>query len=485
MKVKNALFTLGLTLTLGIGVGVGLAAKQNMKETKAATEETTLYIDWRNTNWSGWTDDYKNIKVKLWHDTEIDANSVWLWDYTGSDDDATNDMSTVTVQGVTYLSFSRAAHTTMTTGRVYAWDGNTNQNKSSNFTFAAASAGQNLLTLSGGNNSTGPSLSWGTLSVGTMRTVTLYGNYNGTVDTENPLGSSQVADGDNFEAPKPIYKHLVHFEGWYEDADCETAWTTRAITADTAIYAKYTPLTVDSYVYWVSESSTPVFDHASFWNEYVNGWPGEEIADYEVSGVMVFNGLSQKIYKIPVPSGAKISMALNNNNGKQTYDIDDVVAGSAYYTYLKTGETKYSYSENTDAAKALDLLLRAEEIRNAVRQTSGAPADYSICGVSASDAASLYNEYYGLTAGAKTMVDNTTTKTYDGKDTTKEVQVSYSAIMAQLKEIAVKGGQPVSGANRINVVNSDTMIYIIIVAFAAISAVGVFFAIKRRKHISK
>lgn len=489
MKLKNLFTTLGLAAVLGIGVGAGLAASKGIKEVKAATEETTIYIDWRNTNWAGWTSDVRNIKVKLWHDSEIDANSVWLWDYETSSESTADDMSTITIDDVTYLCFSRAQHTNMTTGRVYSWDGNTSQNKSANFTFAAASEGQNLLTLSGGDNNTGPSLEWGTLNIGTTYTVTKYANYDGTVDTENPLGTDTVAAGDNYEAPAGIYKNLKHFVGWFEDAACETAWTTRAINADTSIYAKYVTITVDSYVYWISESQTPVFTHFYAYDEYETAaWPGNAIADYEVSGVMVFNGLSQKIYKIPVPSNAKITMILNNGSSdKQTYNIEDTVAGSAYYTWLKEGESKYSYSQNDHAAKALDLLLRAEDIRNAVRKVDGAPANYSICGISADDAASLYNEYFALDETAKGMVDNTTTKTYDGADVDKEeVQVSYAAIMAQLKKIALNGNQTVSGANGLNVADMDNVaIIVVITAIASISVVCLLLVFKRRKALNK
>lgn len=482
MKLKNLFLTLGLAAVLGIGAGVGLTNKQNSREVKAATEETTFYVDVTDSFWGA--GNINNVKIHLWGE---DIGDVYIYDNgTGR--------SFVTISDVTYVSFSIADHVGAIGFEVYCWDMNAEGNVAEWTEFSAFAEGQNLISVGSSDSwQTRQPVTLGTLKLPEIFTVTKTAiEFSNGVATGNTwtIGSESVEEGATYEVPaSPDAVNLEHFVGWYSDETCETALVPQTITAATTIYAKFNKLTVDSYFYWISESSEPVFDHVYFFNEYqTTVWPGDEIADYEVSGVLTFNGLSQKIYKIPVPSEGDVAVILNDANDKQTYDMYDIERRAGYYTWLKAGEGKYSYNANSDAGAALDLLLRAENIRNGVRKDDGAPADYSVCGISASDAASLYNEYFALSDGAKGMVDNTTTYTYNGTDVDPEHQtgVSYQAIMNQLREIAQKGGQTVSASNSFGVNENDfTAIIVVVIAITSVLACGTMLIIKRRKQLNK
>lgn len=320
----------------------------------------------------------------------------------------------------------------------------------------------------------------------TTYTVTKYAVLDGVVDG-NSIGSDVVPETDTYAVPSAIHRAGYHFGGWYTNTGCTTSYTARKLTGNISLYAKYTSLVDDSYIYYVTGSESTTGDYIYTFNgdEQFGGWPGKAITSVtgalEVHGVVCFQGTSQYIYKIPYSTSANdTGLIIHNNSGTQTVNMS-LVSHSAYW--FITDESLVDY-HNDDAGTALDLIFAVEAKRNAVT-ASGNIAAYSICGISASDAASLYNTYYGLSSSIKTnYIDNSTTYTYDGTDKTKQTNVSFADIMAELKTIALKGSQTVLGTSR-NVLrnnNNSTVIIIAIACVSGLSTVGAFFLLKKKKH---
>ena len=328
---------------------------------------------------------------------------------------------------------------------------------------------------------------WVNYNPPTSHTVTKRAVVDGTLKADSgewSLGTDNVPHNASYAYPSDINKNGYYFDGWYTNEACTTSYTARNISDALTIYAKYTSWT--DYIYYIGGSS-PVFTNIYVFKDssaYGTSWAGDPLssASYvsEVHGVLHFEGTDQPIYKINVPTKTGFKIILNNGSA-QTYDITPT-AGAGYYFWLNDGESKYSYSTNMNAGAALDLLLRAESIRNSVT-ASGKIKDYSICGISPTDAASLYNEYYDLVADAKHMVDTTTAYTYVSTTSSKD-DISYADIMAQLHEIAVQGKVAVKGANTSIVmfgVSDSNSTFIIIIAIVSLTVLGGYFFIRRRK----
>ena len=297
------------------------------------------------------------------------------------------------------------------------------------------------------------------------------------------LGEDSILSGSAYSIPSKTNFDLEHFGGWYTDAACTHAFNgSDSVTSDLTIYAKYTRLVEDSYIYWVSESEYPVFSHIHFWGDKTTS-SDPALSEYDVTGVVKFNGLSQKIYKIPVPSTGDVYCALYGGEwAVQTYDIT-VTPGAAYYTWQEYGQPKYSWNANNDAARALDLVFAVEAKRNAV-SAHGDIKDYSVCGISGADSQALYSQYAGSNVASKSMVDNSATKTYDRHDSSKEVMVSYADIMEQIGiQAGVISSRGIGGLDDFDANSNNTMI-IVVSAIAASTAIalGALLILKKRKH---
>jgi len=320
----------------------------------------------------------------------------------------------------------------------------------------------------------------------TTHTVTKYAVYDGVVDS-NAIGSDVVPATDTYAVPSAIHKAGYHFGGWYTNTACTTAYTAGTLSADLSLYAKYTSLVDDSYVYYVtgSTSATTNYIYTFGGDDQFGDWPGTKITDVagvqEVHGVMSFQGTSQNIYKIPYStSAADTGIIIHTNGGSQTVNMS-LVSHSAYWFITDSSMVNY---HNDDAGEALDLLLNVEAKRNAVT-ASGNIAAYSICGISAADAASLYNTYYGMSSDIQTTyINNSTTYTYDGADKENQTNVSFEDIMAELKVIALRGNQTVLGSPRSTLVNQNhsTVIIVTLVAVVALSGTGAFFLLRKKKE---
>ncbi len=253
----------------------------------------------------------------------------------------------------------------------------------------------------------------------------------------------------------------------------------------------YNAYSEESYIYYVSgsESATENYIYSFGGDCQFGSWTGTKVVEVpgvsEVHGVLHFNGTVQNIYKIPYHKDANDTHVILNDGSNQTANM--TLSEGCAYTF-ESGKD----GTNANMGLALDLLLAAEAKRNAVAaDTEKKILKYSICGISASDAATLYNTYYALNYTAKDYVDATNVYTYngayDGTNVPSETMISYSDVMDQLKAIAVAGGQTVSGAFTIGSSVDETASVAITAVLASLGLAtfaGLIYFSKKRKHVS-
>ena len=239
---------------------------------------------------------------------------------------------------------------------------------------------------------------------------------------------------------------------------------------------------VSSYIYYVSASSNATTDYIYSWggNSQFGSFPGTAITSVtgvsEVSGngVMHFQNNNIRIYKIPVTIGYPGDTSFNFNNGTNSYQTADLtlVAGAAYW---------WEGGANANAGAALDLLIRVEEKRNAVTADGDVKA-YSICGISQSDAAALYNDYKDLDSSIKpTYIDCSKTYTYVGKDSNDQQMTSFYDIFVELAKIG-----HVSASYRIMDIYTNNNVSIVIIVVSALTLASmVAFIFVRKKNTAK
>ena len=186
------------------------------------------------------------------------------------------------------------------------------------------------------------------------------------------------------------------------------------------------------YIYYVLENNTPTNDYIYTWggSEQFGKWPGTKITDIvgvqEVtnSGVLHFQGSEtpKLIYKIPVTTGYPV--------GDSDFKFNNGIVGEGGVESAArpiNGHSAYWWEgpANSDAGYSIDFLVAVEAKRNAV--PAGEYKQYSVCGISESDAQSLINTYQSLgTYMQETYIDCTTVNTYkrDGSEGEELVPVS-------------------------------------------------------------
>lgn len=487
MKFKKLLGGGLLATVLALGVGAGLAVRSESKEADASTSETTIYIKISSdTVWNSWGFDEAKVKVKLWNGNE-GTEDYFIWDHTKTASDGGFDK--ITIQSVDYYAFSRPSG--KTAGCVYYDDkGSWAANYTTTFTFAGAAEGNNLLTVSGGSNTgpVSPSVQWGTLDVSTTVKIHKYGICDG--DTDNPinLGEDSIDEGSTYAVPGSVRRDGYHFGGWFTESDCLEShrYTAQVLNDDLNLYAKFTTLSKNSYIYYLQDTAT---------NNYVYTWGGENefgpagsqgsaitSVSTEVHGVLNFEGRTQYIYKIEFSSeAADTSLKFHYNNWEKETHQMQLVAGAAYW-WSETID-----AHNTDAGAAIDLLLKIEAARNGAEYKG---LEFSVCGIKQDVAEDLIDEYDNtLTDGGRAFVDGTYTKTYDpsksASESPSEVRVQYSLIIAKLREIA-DGTEPNLNTRSISLFgdidNSTPIMLVVIISVVSLTAVGGYIFLKRRKE---
>ena len=278
MKLNKILVTVGLSLAVGMGVGAGLsmASEKQAKETNAATSETTFYVDVRDSMWG-----YANIgsvQIHMWGSA---YNDVYMYS-------AETGLSTVTVGGVNYVSFSIASYPGIAGMDVYCWDRKNEGNITSWTTFDSFSAGQNLIVVgnNGGNWNARQPVTLGKLDVGTSYTVTKmaveFVNGEAQTPADWGLGHDTVTSGNSHSVPANVYKEYEDFGGWFTDPSCDEDYEyegTNSVSANFTIYAKFTRTSGCSGTAMIDLRHSGWTEDAAnyaiyYWNETteLNGW---------------------------------------------------------------------------------------------------------------------------------------------------------------------------------------------------------------------
>ena len=317
--------------------------------------------------------------------------------------------------------------------------------------------------------------------------------------------TDHVEEGSSYTPATPADEVGYIFKGWFEydeihDKPSSTPVTTIAsVTANQTIcgvYASRGAYTHDGYVYYVAdiEGDTPtpntIYSYGGH-NEF-GSWPGMAITSVgtDVHGSLGFEGYAaygytRHIYKIPYTTAfndTHIIIVYNggtDSGGSQTADMTLVNKGT-YWWESTTG--------NTDAGKAIDFLVEAEDIRN---NASFKTLSHSVCGISKTNAATLVGKYDNLGGGAA-YVDRSYTYTYDPTKSADEqvvspteTAVSYASIIAKLREIA-NGTEPNLNPRSISLFgdidNSTPIMLVVIISVVSLTVVGGYIFLKRRKE---
>ena len=244
------------------------------------------------------------------------------------------------------------------------------------------------------------------------------------------------------------------------------------------------------YIYYVLEDNVPTNDYIYSWggNEQFGSWPGTQIRSVvgveEVTGngVLHFQGSEtpKLIYKIPVKTGYPIGdsqFKFNNNDTMETAARPI----SNHHAYWWDGDA------NGLAGYSIEFLIEVEAKRNAV-EAHGDIKDYSVCGISKSDAESIVSTYQSLgTYMQQTYIDCTTVLTYKRDGSEGNELVTYRAVIEELAkkaEIDLSGSpRTIVGTNGGSKIESSTMIAVIsVIAIISISSIIVLVVVKKRKH---
>lgn len=479
MKFKKLLGGGLLATVLALGVGAGLAVHSESKEANAATSETTFYVDVRNSIWG--SSNIGNVKMYF---SKTDSSNFWLTQESGGG------LAQITIDDVTYVTFTISDTSEIELGVVVCWGWGSLGNQTDDFYFTSASTTDNLLTVtSGGNWETKNSVAWSHIDVSDTVDVIEHGVCDDDVAHSWVIDTVPAEKGKTFAVPSPARLDGYHFGGWFTDPDCLEShrYTAQVLNDDLDLYAKFTTLSKNSYIYYLQDEAT---------NNYVYTWGGENefgpagsqgsaitSVSTEVHGVLNFEGRTQYIYKIEFSSEAadtKLKFQYNNWE-KETHEMQ-LVAGAAYW-WSETID-----AHNTDAGAAIDLLLKIEAARNNSAQYKG--LDFSVCGIDKDTAGDLIDEYDNtLTDEGREFVDGTYTKTYDpsksASESPSEVQVKYSLIIAKLREIA-DGTEPNLNTRSISLFgdidNSTPIMLVVIISVVSLTAVGGYIFLKRRKE---
>lgn len=238
-------------------------------------------------------------------------------------------------------------------------------------------------------------------------------------------------------------------------------------------------------IYYVTGSSSATGDYIYSWGgtSQFGAFPGKSIASLVAAGdareltgngVIHFQGNDAKlIYEINVTIGYPTGdLTFMFNNGTESYKSAERALLSEY-AYWWTGDA------NFDAAEAIEFLSLAETKRNSADS-------YSVCNVSKSDAILLVNLYNSFDSELREIyIDCTTVYTWSDSSKTSESLHTYRKVMEQLSriaEIALEGSSNPSLLYRNTEFNSQSIIIIVSIGVASISALSLLIVLKKRKQ---
>ena len=186
--------------------------------------------------------------------------------------------------------------------------------------------------------------------------------------------------------------------------------------------------------------------------------------------VLHFNNEEMNVYKIPYNSNYDNTLEFKNSDNSVTSSSKTLINGAAYWWGSTAGDS--------DAGAALDLLIAEEEKRNAV--PSGTFLQYSVCGISKTDAETLVSGYKALNASGKGYVNNSYIYTYVDKTGSSNDNISGLRIFEQLASIAKTTLN--SNAAMSLVKKNDTSIIVVVVSSVSLLALGGLFFLKKKKE---
>ena len=228
----------------------------------------------------------------------------------------------------------------------------------------------------------------------------------------------------------------------------------------------------DSYIYYISDSNSATNNKIYSWDvKQFGSWSGTNITSVsgvtEVQGVLHFDGNNVKIYKIPF-SSRDTGLLFNYNGSSQSANK---TFGEGY---------AYTWTENDPQAAglALELLLDIENARNSA---SWSGHNYSVCGISSTDAKAFVNRYNALNSTAKGYFNNSTTYTYKDSSASAQDNISYRLIIERL---AIISGVSVSSSQLMkNLSNKQnyTLVITIVGVITLASLVGTLFLLRKKR----
>ena len=155
-------------------------------------------------------------------------------------------------------------------------------------------------------------------------------------DGANNIGSETVENGTKFNS-KFQEKEGYRFEGWYTDDTFTSEFKKGTeINSDLTLYAKYVEATdyTISFEYAASTGWDKVYAYA--WRDSSDGtyneeWPGVEMTSS--NGIFTYEVDASQSYS---------KIIFNNNNGKQTINLDLETSDGIYTLGDKNSESKYT-----------------------------------------------------------------------------------------------------------------------------------------------
>lgn len=278
-----------------------------------------------------------------------------------------------------------------------------------------------------------------------------------------------------------------YFYGWYGPSWIEfkvsgtfDLFLTNEFKESGVIDVKKHEATSTVYIYYVLENNTPTNDYIySFGgNEQFGSWPGTPITSVvgveEVTNDCTwrFQGDEKLIYKIPIKTGYPVGdsqFKFNNNDTMETAARPI----SGHHAYWWSGDA------NGLAGYSIDFLIEAETIRNGA-------TDFSVCNVSKENAIGLVTTYQSKgTFMQETYIDCTTVNTWSDKTKTGKSYFTYRKVMEELAKIAeidIGGSSSPSLQFRNAEFNSQSIIIIVSIGVASISALSLLIVLKKRKQ---
>lgn len=465
-KIWISLSTIGLTLGMAVA---GLVGAGNISSAKAADDGHTWGIigAFTGNSWSSdvATSTYDSVSDKhivsytITEGTKFKIRADGDWTFSIGGSVLTNSLVT---DGSTYFS-ADGENAVVNTGKggyfTFKLDGGyygyTDHNYGVSFTYEAP----------------------------TPYTVTEYAVLGTTVQSE--ILQTETAYSTSSFTPSNVLVSGYYRVGWYTDSACTTAYTATTLSAATTLYCKYAAVTSSvSYAYFSVDGWSDVHAYIYGGQNQLGSWNGAvceatngatffnyvEGAYTRVGGIYRIGFHSEYLDTKIIFNGTETSTSL----AKQTNDLT-LTAGALYFS----GDAADT-AGSTDKGAAAKVIFDINTARNAVA-ANGTIAVDSLCGINSTDATTLVGEYDALTEAQKPFVDNSLDYTYDGIDTSTSVDVSYTAIIAQLRLIAA-GGSP---RNNMNSLANNSNVLVIVVISCLLAIGGVSFYLLRKKKVTK